>query len=1582
MFTLTDSLFYQHSRKNITVKTKHILPQIGEVEGEIDPYFEFQGSPNPVGNPNLPNPPLSLGSSGGGGGDDDYEKQRKEYEAAQAKLKEIREEEQAVISKTAESLKRLALIAASFGEALANASKAISDVVFTLSPTLGRIGEAFTSVARSVSTLEGSLEQFAGKLRDATGSAQSLLKKYESFLQQFPAGPPSPPQLLPQTPSPAAAQPPARTPSPAAAQAAQAGVTPSSFQQMPLIGSLLGLLSARLGGATPPPGSPLAADIQNIQQFGIELQQSLAQFRQGFGQMVQNLGTGFRDLRTGFRDLMNDIAWRVSGIPIIGDITDFVGGMIGRGWGGLRRAASWTVQRGGAAAGWVGERLQDFFGWVGQTRGWQFIRGVGAGAWQIGGRVIGGIGRGIGNMLRGVGNALGGLARGAGRAIAAVGRIGQVAMSIARIGAVAALTNPVLLVLQQLLQVFLQSLQFLLRALGPLATVLSTIFQIIERGTEMLSVWERWRIGLSRTTEALAAGSDAWNRFLDSLGKFGVTIEALSRTLDTAIGNIGIMAVQGRVSLEEWTRLMGEMGRLGIRSSQFGQVLQAALAGKIYEAGGLGITPEMAENIALFQYGIEGLGETAARTATFMNVLQNQINNLSSAADEASRAVQAYNKVTGELQDHFAQAGRVIMEHLAAPLENLANILGGEDIGEMVKNIADAIGSFAEGFLSSFAPYIQQVAEIINDRAPMLSAFAQNIGSILGDTLGRIVKALVDIFTNPSFLAGIQGIAEGFRGLISLAAGLARILSPIIAIVGAVAAAIGWLARGLGWLLNTIREGINRFGRWVGRLIGIVPREEEPQRQAEDQLTPIQRMDRAWKELRHTLVLATAGVEFAKRALEGLAKEAEERSKSLDRMRRTLESLSVLFTAAGTPAMWVPFSPYFTSTTLAAPGRVRELEGAYVQAAATAGRPEAPAGGTMPATVRIGAVTPIPAEFTEYAAQRIAIAAHEVSMYVLRIQLTTALLNQEMQKTGYTIKESLLDLWQKLGEKIAAFVEQIRKVRQEMQAMADATKAAYEATVNFLARVWGGLTGAAAQQLVATPEGILGRAREMARLRVEQMRQDVIVAANTVALANEIFRQRIRAFQAAGLPTPVRAEEVDISRMHPEQVLQLAQQLRMTHVEMKQVNEALSQYHELVRKVADAQREVLEGAAREAAAWREYARAIMDFAAYFGDVEEVSRRGAEALAALRVEAEASLRAAAAAYAAGRFDEMRNRLRAYADAIRQIFQTQIDIVKKEMEALARPLDLLLERLSSMGNMLEQVGAQALILPQVFNEAIPAATNYLRYLEMLAAQYRNHPILLNAIAKEMERVWGQVMGMLGRATAIMPMITLAELSRVSQMVGLEQRAVGRWVRERGRIPFAPEFTMGAAPMRPEYVLGYAYAGTGGFAGSARIGRLVMEGFRGAMTIGEAGGYEDIQRQLELQELLNLRLAIGGGERMAIGGPLARQIWTQSELMAREAILQAQRGAERGFRRRDLLLPGIQGMEGLPRPTIEPVPEQVLERRVRLHVELANNTVNLNVVLRTPGGGQYVIPRPITITPDPQDIARRNPPTTGTQ
>jgi hypothetical protein len=1501
MFTLTDSLFYQHSRKDITVKIKHILPQIGEVEGEMDPYVEFQGAGGSAGGAEEGSDPLDMESGGEGGSprrkrrsdrDEEYERQRQEYETAQSKLKEIRKEEQEILSKTVESLKQLALIAAGFGEALANASKAISDAFFTVSPTLGSIGEALTSVARSASSVGNSFEQFAKDLSSATETMQTVIEKYLSFYQRFPEGPPPPPepprQMAERAAQPPAAQPPAAQPPAAQPPAAQPPAAQPPAAQPP---------------AAQPPAGPRPAPSP---------QQPLLPER-----LRRFIGTG------------------------------------------LDRIAP---PRGGI----LEEDIQNVEGIL-QTRIGRFAGRL----WQFGSRELGGI--------------FGGLAQRVGSAFAAAGRIGQVATSIARIGAAAALTNPALLVLQQLLQAFLQSLQFLLKALGPLVSVLNTIFQIIERGTEMVSIWERWRIGLSRTTDALAAGSDAWNRFLDSLGKFGVTIEALSRTLDTAIGNIGIMAVQGRVSLEEWTRLMSEMGRLGIRSSQFGQVLPAALAGRIYEAGGLGITPEMAENIAFLQYGVEGLGETAARTATVMDVLQNQINNLSTAADEASRAVQAYNKVTGELQDHFAQAGRVIMEHLAAPLENLANILGGEDIGEMVKNIADAIGSFAEGFLSSFAPYIQQVAEIINDRAPVLSVFAKNIGSTLGDTLGRIVKALVDIFTNPSFLAGIQGIAEAFRGLISLAAGLARVLSPIVALVGAVAVAIGGLARGLGWILNIIREGINRFGRWLGRLIGIVPRrrEEEPQRQAEDQLTPIQRMDRAWKELRHTLVLATAGVEFAKRALEGLAKEAEERSKNLDRMRRTLESLSVLFTAAGTPAIWTPFTPYFTATAMAKPARVYELEEAYVRAAAAAGRPEAPAEKALPATIRIMPTTPIPAAYAEVAAQRIVLSAKEVDTIIVRLQALAALTTREMQRTGYTIKESILDLWQKLGEKIAAFAEQIRKIRQEMQAMADAVKTAYEATENFLARIWGSLTGAAAQQLVATPAGLLGRAEVLARLRVEQTRQDIIVVANTIAQLNEVFRQRIRTLQALGrFPTTIKAEEVDISRMYPHHVPLLAQQLFMPYQVTQQATDALNKYHGLINKIADAQREAYEERAREAAAWREYAKAIMDFAAYLGDASEVSRRGAEALAALRVEAAASLQAAAAAYAAGRLDEMRNRLRNYADAIRQIFQTQIDMVKKEMEGMARPLDLLLERLSAMGNMLEQVGAQALILPQVFNEAIPAATNYLRYLEMLAAQYRNHPILLNAIAKEMERVWGQVMGMLGRATAIMPMITLAELSRVSQMVGLEQRQVGAWVRERGRIPFAPEFTMGAAPMRPEYVLGYAYAGTGGFMGQGPLGRFIMEGFRAAQTIGEAGGYENIRRQLALQELLNLRLPIGYGERMAEGGPLAQQIKAEAELIAREEMLRAQIGAARGFRRQDFLLPGIQGMEGLPRPTIEPAPERVLEKRIRLHVELANNTVNLNVVLRTPEGGQYVIPRPIILTPDPQDIARRNPPTTGTQ
>jgi hypothetical protein len=54
--------------------------------------------------------------------------------------------------------------------------------------------------------------------------------------------------------------------------------------------------------------------------------------------------------------------------------------------------------------------------------------------------------------------------------------------------------------------------------------------------------------------------------------------------------------------------------------------------------------------------------------------------------------------------------------------------------------------------------------------------------------------------------------------------------------------------------------------------------------------------------------------------------------------------------------------------------------------------------------------------------------------------------------------------------------------------------------------------------------------------------------------------------------------------------------------------------------------------------------------------------------------------------------------------------------------------------------------------------------------------------------------------------------------------------------------------------------------------------------------------------------------------------------------------------------------------------------MEVPVRLRVELDNNKIPLEIQIKKPDGSYVSIPKTITVTP--ADIARKNPPTAGTQ
>jgi hypothetical protein len=94
--------------------------------------------------------------------------------------------------------------------------------------------------------------------------------------------------------------------------------------------------------------------------------------------------------------------------------------------------------------------------------------------------------------------------------------------------------------------------------------------------------------------------------------------------------------------------------------------------------------------------------------------------------------------------------------------------------------------------------------------------------------------------------------------------------------------------------------------------------------------------------------------------------------------------------------------------------------------------------------------------------------------------------------------------------------------------------------------------------------------------------------------------------------------------------------------------------------------------------------------------------------------------------------------------------------------------------------------------------------------------------------------------------------------------------------------------------------------------------------------------------------------------------------------EAFQQSIIGGRAGLMRERVPLPGFEGVAPW-QPALE-IPPQAMEVPVRLRLQLDNNVIPLQIQIRRPDGGYETIERRIEITP--VDIARRNPPTTGTQ
>jgi hypothetical protein len=1205
-------------------------------------------------------------------------------------------------------------------------------------------------------------------------------------------------------------------------------------------------------------------------------------------------------------------------------------------------------------------------------------------------------------------------------------QLGQITTSIGRFAAALGPLATVLAVVVAAVIIFVQSLQMLLSILGTLVGILNNIIQTIERGTQVMSVWERWRLAFSQFMEGAAEGERAWSRFMNMFSQFGTTLDELAQSLRTSLGDIGIMAAQGRVSLEAWAQMLGEIGQLGVRVGQQAEVLRAALEGRIREAGGLGLPTGTAEAIAMLQYGVAGMGETAARAATAMNVLQMQIDYLSQQTTRAGQAIHAYNQIVGRLQTLYEQAGREILERLAGPLQMFARIIQSTRVEEALQTIAAGIGNFAAAFVGFFEPFFVDIINLINERAAAIRAALSYIGAALGEALGVGLKAVVDFLTSPRTLAGFAGFATFLNGLVETLSGIVRVLGPpVVAIFGFIAGILGTILKAIGMFLNFIAEIeriadyfrnliVDRFMQLVniirekieGLLNWLRERWEQARRapvvghlirageevwalatsaargigafvisffQQIDAAQKTEALNRALQELRQTLEDNQQAALLAKRALEALSQEAGAMAENYRKIQQTMQELSALFTPAGVGAIWAPFREFFTALTQAT-ALPQGAAGQLQRAGILQGGPAL----EQALTIRTPTLQPIPVGFAEWAGVQVQAALREIDARIVQLATALATLNREMAQTGYTINANLLQYYQQLAQAIRNLVTQLENINRQMQEMVRGLREAYEITETWLRLRWGLEDLMTAGRYLDNIANVSERLLVITRARAEAQAIEAQRAAQFLGIVTATVRQQLASLRRAGVDIGIEPEQFDPLRMVPIQVAQIMQAVGMPYQLINLTIQAIRQLQQAWAETIDVWRRGGEEIANTASAFRQLHDEMMRTSARFGDTARAFQEGRQVLASFGEELRGLAMRAAAALAAGRMEEYIRTLQEGWRRFVDWFDATIEVIRRGIEAAFQPLNLYLDRFEMMSRALERIGAQALLIPQLLTQIIPQGLQYLRVLEQMAQQYREHPLMLQAIFQAWEQGYNRIMGLLGQAAGgILPAIPLSELARISQMPTFAPREMARWAREGGPVPFAPEVRMmGVPPLIPAFLLAWPFhLGARTYLAENELARFLLSPMR-MLPLMQEFGVQDIREQLRQDFLRFIVTPFEAWRRVEIPRQ-GFQLRQELDRRIFETFQQGIMGGMAGLMRERLPLPGFEGVAPW-QPTLE-IPPQGMEVPVRLRIQLDNNRIPLEIQIKKPDGTYEVIPRTINITTE--DIMRRNPPTTGT-
>lgn len=296
----------------------------------------------------------------------------------------------------------------------------------------------------------------------------------------------------------------------------------------------------------------------------------------------------------------------------------------------------------------------------------------------------------------------------------------------------------------------------------------------------------------------------------DTLAKTFTTSNTSLEMLGETMKYVGPVAASVGMSLQDTSAMAGMLGNVGIKASQAGTVLRAALLR-------LSAPPKMAK---------EALGELAGVGGAELDELYEQIGDVG----DAQTALQNLGMTTKDAAGNLRPMADILEElnmrtaHMgtAEKAEVFKNVFGTEASAGMIALAEQAsvtVDKYGNKIIDAWGRptnALRAYMDKVNNYGGTASQIAQRMNATTGGALRRLSSAWEDagIEIGNLFLPAIQAAAGALSGIANVISGAVQrfpTLSKGVALAVAGLALFTVTSLGLGLVVNTVRTGINSF---------------------------------------------------------------------------------------------------------------------------------------------------------------------------------------------------------------------------------------------------------------------------------------------------------------------------------------------------------------------------------------------------------------------------------------------------------------------------------------------------------------------------------------------------------------------------------------------------------------------------------------------------------------------------------------------------------------------------------------------------------------------------------------------------